>query len=273
VGIICASCAATIYPDAGLVWNPALLLTAVQEHEAPAARAAVFFASVPILLSQILITVTGSCVAGGIDMSGLCPKFVNLRRGAYAVLCIGILMQPWQLANTSNKFISVMGAYSIFLAPLTGLLHCEYFLVRKQRLCLSDLYKPNASSSYWYFHGVNPRTLVSFTLGFTFFLPGFIHSVTPGVKVAKGWNELFYMCYPLGYFGTGIIHYTINYFFPVPELGKVDDVDYFGTFGASQLPYVQTITGVVPPSEAEPASKERAESKTAEVHAASDVSW
>lgn len=65
MGIICASCCATIYPDAGLVWNQALLLTEIQNHETSAARAAVFFASVPILMSQVLITVSGSSVAGG----------------------------------------------------------------------------------------------------------------------------------------------------------------------------------------------------------------
>ena len=42
-----------------------MLLTAIQEHESSAARAAVFFASVPILMSQVLITVSGSSIAGG----------------------------------------------------------------------------------------------------------------------------------------------------------------------------------------------------------------
>lgn len=72
LGIICASCCATIYPDAGLVWNQALLLTEIQKHETPAARAAVFFASVPILLSQLFITVTGSSIAAGSKSRASC---------------------------------------------------------------------------------------------------------------------------------------------------------------------------------------------------------
>lgn len=74
-------------------------------------------------------------------MSGLLPKFINIRRGGYAVIIIGIgkllhvtnssfsprqalitkcaAMQPWQLSNTDSKFLSVMGSYAIFLAPLS----------------------------------------------------------------------------------------------------------------------------------------------------------
>lgn len=107
LGIICASCCATIYPDAGLVWNQALLLTEIQKHEEPAARAAVFFASIPILLAQLFITVTGSSIAAGskstkclyslkptdwlvVDLSGLAPKYLNLRRAGFIVVIVGI---------------------------------------------------------------------------------------------------------------------------------------------------------------------------------------
>lgn len=74
--------------------------------------------------------------------------------------------------NSSNKFVAVMGSYAIFLAPLSefvrllnqifgtdiqkaGLFHCDYYLVRKQRLSLRDLYIPDQTSSYWFFHGFN----------------------------------------------------------------------------------------------------------------------
>lgn len=29
------------------------------------------------------------------------------------------VMQPWTLSNTDSKFLSVMGSYAIFLAPLS----------------------------------------------------------------------------------------------------------------------------------------------------------
>ncbi|KAF7557591.1 hypothetical protein G7Z17_g511 [Cylindrodendrum hubeiense] len=170
---------------------------------------------------SVLITVSGSSIAGG-------------------------TMQPWVLSNTSSKFLAVMGSYAIFLAPLTGILHCEYYLVRRQRLSLQDMFLPNSSSSYWYFHGISLRAVVSFCAGFFVFLPGYIHNITPSIEVGKAWSRLFYMCYPLGYFGTGAIHFAISKLFPPQDLGKVDEYDIFHTFAPGEKLPGGIIMGVSP---------------------------
>ncbi|RVX74503.1 hypothetical protein B0A52_01629 [Exophiala mesophila] len=248
MGVLCASCGAALYPEAGLLWNPAVLLSQIQLHGSPATRAVVFFASLPLVASSFLITVTGAAIAGGIDLSGILPKFLNLRRGAWVVSIIGVLIQPWQLANSSNKFVTVMGSYAVFLAPLTGLFHCDYYLVRRQRLALRDLYTPNQSSSYWFFHGFNWRAPLAFCLGFPWFVPGFVNSITPSIQVASGWSHLFYMSYPAGYVGTAAIYYAINHFFPPPDLGKVDAYDYYSTFNADEEPPFGIVAGQPPNS-------------------------
>ena len=94
------------------------------------------------------------------------------------------------------------------------------------------------------------RTLCSFCLGFFAFLPGYIHNITPTIEVAEGWTRLFYMSYPLGYFGTGAIHYAISYFFPPKELYKVDEYDLFGTFAPGEKTPFGMIVGI-------PTSEER----------------
>ncbi|OQU97304.1 hypothetical protein CLAIMM_03253 isoform 1 [Cladophialophora immunda] len=193
IGLICASCSATIWPDQGLLWTPTLLLTQIQEHHGSAARAAVFFGVLPFLGSQFMITGSAAGVQGGMDLAGIFPKFINIRRGAYIVSVIGILIQPWRLANTSTKFVTIMGAYSVFLSPLTAIFHCDYWLVRRQRICLSDLYKPSKESVYWYWYGVNWRAIVAFALGVWSFIPGFVHAVTPSNKVSEGWSHLYYI--------------------------------------------------------------------------------
>lgn len=65
MGVLCASCGAALYPEAGLLWNPAILLSQIQLHGSPATRAVVFFASLPLVASSFLITVTGAAIAGG----------------------------------------------------------------------------------------------------------------------------------------------------------------------------------------------------------------
>lgn len=54
IGIICTSCAAQFYPEAGLLWAPYDLLTQIQlgADNSAGSRAAVFFASAAFIVSQ-----------------------------------------------------------------------------------------------------------------------------------------------------------------------------------------------------------------------------
>lgn len=79
-GIVVTSCAAGFYPDEGLLWAPYDLLPVIQTHGGPGARAACFFAGVAFVISQLGINVPGNATSGGIDMSGLFPKYLNIRR-------------------------------------------------------------------------------------------------------------------------------------------------------------------------------------------------
>lgn len=55
--------------------------------------------------------------------------------------------------------------------------------------------------------------------------------------------------YPAGYIGTGAVYYALNYFFPPPEVGKVDAYDYFQTFTPGEKAPFGIIVGLPPDSE------------------------
>jgi len=48
-------------------------------------------------------------------------------------------MCPWALLSGATVFISVMGGYATFLAPICGLMVCDYILVRRGQIKLSSL--------------------------------------------------------------------------------------------------------------------------------------
>jgi NCS1 family nucleobase:cation symporter-1 len=48
-------------------------------------------------------------------------------------------MCPWALLSGATVFISVMGGYATFLAPICGLMVSDYLLVRKCQVKLSSL--------------------------------------------------------------------------------------------------------------------------------------
>ena len=80
IGIIVTSCAAGFYPDDGLLWAPYDLLPVIQARGGPGARAACFFVGCAFVMSQLGINIPGNAVSGGIDLSGLLPKYINIRR-------------------------------------------------------------------------------------------------------------------------------------------------------------------------------------------------
>lgn len=167
----------------------------------------------------------------GMDLAGLFSSYINIRRGAYIALLLSITLCPWQLLSSAAIFISVLSAYSVFLGPIVGIQVCDYWLVRRRKLKLSDLYHPRPGGIYYSWRGANPRSFVAWLLGFATQLPGFAANVTPGaVRVGHAWNELYCMAFPLGFAISFTVHYVLSRAWPPAGLGEVDDADYFGTF-------------------------------------------
>lgn len=105
-------------------------------------RAAAFFAGIGLVVCQLAINTIDNAFSTGMDMAGLFPSYINIRRGAYVGLVLSIAMCPWELLASAGTFISVLGAYGVFLGPMTGIMVCDYFVLRRRRLKLSDLYHP-----------------------------------------------------------------------------------------------------------------------------------
>ncbi|WWC70335.1 uncharacterized protein I206_104285 [Kwoniella pini CBS 10737] len=240
IGLICASSAAKIYPEEPLLWTPYGLLTAIQLHEnTKGARAAVFFASLVFTLAQLGINIPGNCLSGGIDLTSLLPKYINIRRGAYITLVMSIAMCPWALSSGATAFISVMSGYAVFLAPMTGLMVFDYFFVHKRQVKLSALYDATPNSVYWYWKGCNWRTIVAWIMGVWPTFPGFLHSVGAKVTISLPWSRIYYLCWPLGFFVSGIVYLILCKISPLSGIGEVDDEDIFGTHGPPNVPQVE----------------------------------
>lgn len=229
LGCLMASATQSVFGK--VIWLPPVVAEQILVRNYTShARAGCFFLGVALVVSQVAINSVDNAWSGGMDLAGLTPRYLNIRRGAYLTLLISILLQPWQLLSTASTFLTVLGAYSVFLGPMSGIMICHYWFVAKRRIKLSDLYRPDDSSIYWYLHGFNWRAFGSWACGFLPLLPGFIHNVRPSVGVSQSAVRLFYLAYPAGFVLSGLVYYVVNRIFPPVGLGIVDDLDSFGTF-------------------------------------------
>ncbi|KAK2055683.1 NCS1 nucleoside transporter [Colletotrichum caudatum] len=233
-GCLAASATGVIYGEP--IWNPPLIVQAwLDDGYDSKSRAGAFFAGLGLLCIQLSINSVDNAFSAGMDLAGLFSQYINIRRGAYIGLVLSIALCPWELLSSASVFISVLSAYSVFLGPVIGIQICDYFIVRRRRIKLSDLYHPRPDGSFYYWKGINPRTFVAWVCGFATQLPGFAASVTPdSVKVAAAWINLYYLAFPLGFAISFLLHLGINTVWPPPEAGVIDDVDYYGTFTESE---------------------------------------
>ncbi|ODN77201.1 hypothetical protein L202_05723 [Cryptococcus amylolentus CBS 6039] len=239
IGIIVTSCAAQLYPSEGLLWEPFDLFQVVQSDSGNSGRTrcAVAFASLAFICGQLGLTVCGNTFSGGIDLAGLFPRYFTIRRGAYLTLCMGFVMQPWSLLNGASKFLTVISAFSTFLAPMIAILIADFFILRHRRLSLLHLFTNSPKSIYWSFHGFNIRTFGCWLAGVIPFLPGFASNVEK--SGLTGAIRLYKLGFIVG-FAIGFITYIlVNLIWPPPSPDLEDDEDYFGTFDNAQTEYVE----------------------------------
>lgn len=232
-GILGTSAAAQSYGDVAALnlWNPPNIIEQwILESYTKKSRCAAFFASFGFLISTLGLNTIDNGVSGGIDLVAMAPRYINIRRGAYIVMIISIVIQPWQILAKAGVFISVLGSYGCFLGPMIGTFTADYFIVRKQKLKLTDLYTGNSTSIYWFWHGINWRGVVSWTCGFVPGIVGF-PSVNPNLTtVPIAAIKMFYISFIIGYPISFLVHAVLNTIFPPPGVGEIDEYDVYHTF-------------------------------------------
>lgn len=72
----------------------------------------------PPSYTLLTASVQGNAVAGGIDLSGMFPRYIDIRRGSIITFIAVWIVQPWQLINKAATFVSVLSSFAVFLSPI-----------------------------------------------------------------------------------------------------------------------------------------------------------
>lgn len=236
VGIIATSATSELLGTTQ--WNPMIMLQQVQmTWYTPACRAGTFFAGVGLLCVTVFINYTQNCVSSGMDVAMLVPRYVSRRRGSIMFSILGVLANPWRFLTQAETFFTVLSSFGVFMSPAAAVLAVDFWLVRKQKWIIPDLYREGGV--YWFWHGLNWRAYAAYFLGMIWALPGFIQAVG-GPQVAVGWYRLYQISFFFGYAVSGGLFYIANVIFPPPGLGIQEDLVLVGLDGGSVVEEVLT---------------------------------
>ncbi|CAG8978768.1 hypothetical protein HYALB_00012500 [Hymenoscyphus albidus] len=235
LSILTASASVEIYGKEPF-WNPlTLVIQWLLDDYSPVNRAGAFFCSLAFVTSQLAENILGNGFAAGMDLAGLFPKYINMRRGCLLCAILSWVVQPWLFYNTASVFVAVMASFSVFLAPLTGIMLADYFIIRKQRIQLRQLYTGSEEGAYFYTGGVNWRAMVTWIVCFTPAIPGMVANLNPAVVVNEGIMNYYRGNYIFGLLEGATMYTALCYIFKIKGTGLEDDHDYYGTFDEEQI--------------------------------------
>ncbi|KAJ9621383.1 hypothetical protein H2204_011944 [Knufia peltigerae] len=232
-GVLGTSAAGKMYGDVNELglWNPPNIvqLWLDTDYHNPKLRAAAFFTALGLLANILALNSVENGVSGGMDFAGLCPKYINIRRGSYLIAIISILLNPWQILAKASTFTAALSSFGVILGPMMGVFTSEYYMVRKRRVKLSDLYHCDPRGLYYFWRGINVRAYVSTAVGIAPFIGG-MASVNPSNSIPVGLTRTFYLGFIAGYIISFLTQWGLSVLFPPAGLGEVDQYDTFGTF-------------------------------------------
>ena len=154
-----------------------------------------------ICIATLATNIAANVVSPANDFANVAPKTISFRVGGMITAFIGVLMMPWQLLASSGGYIFVwLAGYSALLGPIAGILIADYWLIRRTRLAVDDLYREHGS--YTYRRGWNPAALVAFAAGVLPNLPGFLKTAAPEAFgwIGPGWAAAYHWAWFIGLF-------------------------------------------------------------------------
>ncbi|WP_150307386.1 NCS1 family nucleobase:cation symporter-1 [Planctomonas psychrotolerans] len=126
-------------------------------------------AALTFLVATIGINLVANFIPPAYDLSNLAPQRVSFRKGGYIAAGIAFFIGAFWVSVISQvglpAFVDTLGAV---LAPLYGIMIADYYLLRKQRLDVSDLYSPAQTGKYYFSRGWNTRAILAFLVAAIF---------------------------------------------------------------------------------------------------------
>ena len=140
------------------IWDPNMIVEAI------GSPGAAIFAAFAISLATLTTNVTTNILPPVNGICNLWPQKLTYKRSVIIVGIITIIMQPWKLVSDPSGYIyDWLGTYGALTGPIASILIYDYYVVKKKRPALDELYK-DRETRYWYRNGFNVRAIAAWGL-------------------------------------------------------------------------------------------------------------
>jgi nucleobase:cation symporter-1, NCS1 family len=149
-------------------------------------------------LATVGINVVANFVSAAYDLSNLVPSRMSFVRAGVVAAVLSLAVMPWKIWSSPTAVNYFLGALGAFMGPLFGILMADYYLFRKQRVAIAELYK--MEGAYSYSSGVNVRAIVAFVIA---------SAVSAPIALVHDWGKVSPFAWPIGVVLGAIVYLAL----------------------------------------------------------------
>jgi len=162
------------------------------------------------LLALVVATLSTNLAANVVSpanaLVNLSPRLFDFRRGALATAALALVLFPWKLIESSEGYIFTwLIGYSALLGPIGAILLVDYYLIRRTRLEVADLFRRDGI--YEYGNGYNSAAILSLVVGVAPNVPGFLATAGLVESVPKLFSTLYTYAWFVGFLVAGLTYW------------------------------------------------------------------
>ncbi|MGV9336562.1 NCS1 family nucleobase:cation symporter-1 [Nocardia sp. NPDC003726] len=126
---------------------------------------AIVLGALTFTVATIGINIVANFISPAFDFSHVSPQRISWRAGGMIAAVGSVLITPWNLYNNPEVIHYTLEVLGAFIGPLFGVLIADYYLVRKQRVAVDELFTMSSGGRYWYRGGYNPAAVIATAIG------------------------------------------------------------------------------------------------------------
>ncbi|WOC15282.1 NCS1 family transporter [Pseudochrobactrum sp. MP213Fo] len=134
-------------------WNPIEVIQAESQGFALVALLAL------VVLAQWSTNTAANLVPSALTLVNLSPRYINYKTGVALAGIIGTLCFPWLILDNLFVFLNYYGA---FLASIGGIMIADYYIIRRRRLNVPELF--HSTGQFRYSNGINWAGLIAWAI-------------------------------------------------------------------------------------------------------------
>jgi NCS1 family nucleobase:cation symporter-1 len=119
----------------------------------------VILGSLTLMIATVGINIVANFVSPAFDFSNVAPSKISWRTGGMIAAVGSIFITPWNLFNNPQVIHYTIDILGALIGPLFGILLADFYVVKKQKIVVDDLYTMNPEGSYWYENGYNKKAV------------------------------------------------------------------------------------------------------------------